>query len=145
MSDEDMFQQSQPDFRLPPSPPNVNVVSRSQPQPSDVLYHWVIMFHWDINNKFPFSMFVRSTFPDSEIPDSWYTFRLSEEYRLQKKYLRTLNGQYSVFCKVEKGNNYIKNSMTCQLGLSCLIHHFYSIIKMPLNVFLCHVLYIFFF
>lgn len=77
--------------------------SKSQPQPSGLNYHWVVLFQFDIENHEPFNMFLRSTFPESEVPESWYKFKLEDELRLLKRYFRTLNGEYAVFCKVEKG------------------------------------------
>lgn len=100
MSDEDLFlsqQESRPATVVP-------AVSKSQPQPSDVQYHWVVLFQFDIENNEPFSLFVRNTFSENEIPESWYRFRLEDDLRLLKRYFRTLNGEYAVFCKVEKGN-----------------------------------------
>lgn len=102
MSDEDFFQSSQKDIREP------NAVrdsggSKTQPQKSDVEYHWNVVFHWDIGNRTPFAIYPRAVFSDSEVPASWYAFKLRDDLRKKKIYIRMLNGNFSIFCKVEKG------------------------------------------
>ena len=83
------------------------VVTRpiTQPAPSEVEYHWAVLFNFDIGNIEPFSMFLRSTFKESEIPSRWFEYRLADDVRMKKLHIPTLNGQYSFFCKVEKGEH----------------------------------------
>ena len=100
MSDEDMFL-SQREERV--SAPIPAPSTSSQPLPTKVEYHWAVLFNFDIGNIEPFLMFLRSTFSEAEIPSSWFLYKLGDEIRLEKKHFPTLNGIYSVFCKVEKG------------------------------------------
>lgn len=104
MSDEDMFLSSQQDIR--PSTEVPSFISKSQPQKSDVEYHWVVLFHWSLENNQPFSVHLKSLFSDKEISDTWFSFKLRDDLRRKKIYMRMLNGKYSVFCKVEKGKNF---------------------------------------
>lgn len=100
MSDEDMFF-SQKDVR-----PKTNLpvfLSKSQPQKSDLEYLWNIVFQWDIGNKYPFSLQPISNFSESEVPSTWYLFKLRDDLRRKKIYVRALNGNYSIFAKVERG------------------------------------------
>ena len=103
MSDEDFFQSSQREIRKVAEVPRH--YSKTQPQPSDVEYFWVIVFHWDIENPNPFSLQHRNAFGESDIPKTWFIFKLRDDLRMKKKYYKVLNGHYSVFCKVEKGKN----------------------------------------
>ena len=100
MSDEDIFS-SQPDVR--PSTDVPVFVSKTQPQKSDVEYMWNVVFHWDLGNKTPFSLQPIANFCDSEVPDTWYIFKLRDDLRKKKIYVKMLNGKYSIFAKVEKG------------------------------------------
>lgn len=108
MSDEDLFfsqKEATSEKEVTPT------VSKSQPLPSVVEYHWVIVFHWCIENRDPFSVFLRNVFTEEELPRTWLEFKLSDENRLKKQYIRTVNGEYSFFCKVEKGK---KKKYNCQ-------------------------------
>ena len=99
-SEEDLFA-SQKDVR-----PHTNVpkfISKTQAEESNVEYFWNICFHWDIGNKNPFSLQPISNFTEKEVPPTWYLFKLRDDLRLKKVYVRMLNGEYSIFCKVEKG------------------------------------------
>ena len=99
-SDEDLFA-SQQDFR-----PTTNVpgfLSKTQPEMSEQEYLWVIAFHWDIGNTTPFTVQPICNFTESEVPSTWYSFKLRDDLRMKKIDVRMLNGSYSVFCKVEKG------------------------------------------
>ena len=102
-SGEDMFLSQKDVVR-----PRTNVpgfVSKSQPQQSEVEYLWNISFHWDIGNAHPFSLQPISNFTEKEVPSTWYSFRLRDDLRRERRYIRMLNGEYSIFCKVEKGKN----------------------------------------
>ena len=81
-SDDDMFQQS-----------------------STTNYFWFIAFQWDINEPEPFQIFVREYFGDEDIPDTWFSGRLTDENRAVKLQLNAVAGSnlYSIFAKVEKG------------------------------------------
>lgn len=99
-SEEDLFS-SQKDCR-----PSTNVprfVSKTQAKKSNVEYLWNISFHWDIGNTEPFSLQPIANFTEAEVPPTWYQFSLRDDLWLKKTYVRMLNGQYSIFCKVEKG------------------------------------------
>ena len=89
---------------------------------SDVNYHHVIIFSWDPNDENPFEIYQRNSFSSNEIPDDWYDSVLSSENRHQKLKLSGLRGhQYSVFCKIEKGNftnctNYVVSCFISKLN-----------------------------
>lgn len=114
MSDEDFFGPSQKEIRNSTEVPRF--ISKSQPKPSDVVYMWVVVFHWDIGNKDPFSLQCRSAFSAADIPETWYSFKLRNDLRKNKIRLDVLNGEYSVFCKVEKGNIKKKVVFVCWGG-----------------------------
>ena len=99
-SDEDLFA-SQKDLRSKTDVPTF--VSKTQPQSSEVEYLWIIAFHWDIGETSPFSLQPICNFTESEVPSTWYSFKLRDDLRLKKIDVRALSGQYSIFCKVEKG------------------------------------------
>lgn len=100
-SEEDMFLSQKDVIR-----PKTNVpefISKTQPEKSAVEYMWNIAFHWDIGNTTPFSLQPIINFNEGEVPATWYLFKLRDDLRMKKKYIRMLNGTYSIFCKVEKG------------------------------------------
>lgn len=101
MSDEDLFLSEKEG--APNSDEVPLFVSRSQPAKSEVEYLWNVVFHWDIGNKTPFSLQPIKNFTESEIPVSWYLFRLRDDLRKKKIFVTMLNGNYSMFAKVEKG------------------------------------------
>ena len=72
----------------------------------DTVYFWFIAFEWNVHEPQPFQIFVREYFGDDDIPDNWFTGRLTEEHRAVKLRLNAVASQsvYSIFCKVEKGN-----------------------------------------
>ena len=78
--------------------------SEDQPQ-SEVNYFWFIAFEWCVSEPKPFQIFVREYFGDDDIPDTWFSGVLTEEYRLIKLQLNAVagNNPYSIFAKVEKG------------------------------------------
>lgn len=92
---------SEKESRAPPTSEN-GAVSRSQPEKSEVEYLWNVVFHWDIGNQTPFSLQPIVNFSQSEVPATWYLFKLRDDLRLKKIYIKMLNGQYSIFAKVEK-------------------------------------------
>lgn len=99
-SDEDMFL-SQKETRISTE---VEVhMPKSQPQRSDVEYLWVVAFHWDIGDGNPFTLQPICNFTESEVPSTWYAFKLRDDLRKKKINVRMLSGEYSIFCKVEKG------------------------------------------
>ena len=99
MSDDDMFM-SQKELR---PTTDVPFVSKTQPEKSEVEYLWNVVFQWDIGNKEPFSLQPLCNFSESEVPPTWYQFKLRDDLRLKKIYVNLLNGQYSIFAKVEIG------------------------------------------
>ena len=76
---------------------------------SDTNYFWFIAFEWSVNEQKPFQIFVREYFGDEDIPDNWFTGRLTDENRAVKLQLHAIAGEnpYSIFAKVEKGKFYI--------------------------------------
>lgn len=100
MSDEDMFL-SQKEVRPVTDVPGF--VSKTQPEKSELEYLWYLVFHWDIGNKNPFSLQPVKNFAESEVPRTWLLFNLRDELRQAKIRVRMLNGEYSIFAKVEKG------------------------------------------
>ena len=70
---------------------------------SELVYHHLVLFSWDLDEEMPFEIYPRHAFSNNEIPDEWYTNVLSEEFRHQKLKLSGLRGQqYSVFCKIQE-------------------------------------------
>ena len=77
--------------------------SQPNPGPPKVIYHWVILFDWDLDNPEPFSIDVREHFTDC-IPDSWFRSNWKPQHRQQKVNMRMYPERtMSIFCKVEKG------------------------------------------
>ena len=72
---------------------------------SDTEYFWFIAFEWNIHEPQPFQIFVREYFGDEDIPDNWFTGKLTEDNRAVKLSLNAVAGMspYSIFAKVEKG------------------------------------------
>ena len=72
---------------------------------SDIVYFWFIAFRWHILEENPFVIFVRESFGDDDIPESWFTGVLTDEDRKIKLKLKPVSGDdpWSIFCKVEKG------------------------------------------
>ena len=72
---------------------------------SDTEYFWFIAFEWSIHEPQPFQIFVREYFGDEDIPDTWFTGRLSDENRAVRIRLNAVagNNPYSIFAKIEKG------------------------------------------
>ena len=77
-----------------------------EPQ-SDIEYFWFIGFEWSVLEPEPCQIFVREYFGDEDIPDSWFTGALSDANRAVKLKLNAVagNNPYSIFAKVEKGND----------------------------------------
>ena len=70
---------------------------------SEVTYHHVVLFSWDLNEEKPFEVYPRNAFSSNEIPEDWYLKELSPTCRQQKLKLSGLRGDfYSVFCKIEE-------------------------------------------
>ena len=76
---------------------------RPPAEKSDIEYLWYISFHWDIGNTHPFTLQPINNFTAEEVPTTRCNFKLRDDLRLKKIYVRMLNGDYSIFCKVEKG------------------------------------------
>ena len=85
--------------------------SESDPPPatqsqgaSSRVYSWVILFHFDENNEFPFSSVLLDNFKDSNFPFSVITGHLGLSDRLKPREFSRLPGpKYAVFAKVEQG------------------------------------------
>ena len=75
-----------------------------QPSPKDVVFHWIILYDWNLHNPTPFMIDLKEHFTDS-IPESWYRKKWESKHRHQKVKFRIFPERtMSVFCKVEKGN-----------------------------------------
>ena len=72
---------------------------------SDIEYFWFIAFEWNVHEPQPFQIFVREYFADEDIPETWFTGKLTDEYRAIKLSLNAVatKNPYSIFAKVEKG------------------------------------------
>ena len=67
-------------------------------------YFFVCLFEWSEDNPKPFFVVVREIFSSEEIPESWFTKKLTSFHRQQKTEFLSLEGKIlSVFCKCEKG------------------------------------------
>ena len=84
--------------------------NEDEPCDSDVEYFWFIGFQWNVLEENPFQIFVREYFGDDEIPDIWFSGKLSDTNRAIKLNLHAVAGPdlYSIFAKIEKGNLYVK-------------------------------------
>lgn len=68
------------------------------------IYHRVLLFNHDVQEKKPFSSFNRNMFSEEDIPKSWFTGPLSRTNRRKVLSLPSLGGgRYSVFAKIEIG------------------------------------------
>ena len=95
---------------------------------------WLVVFHWDVEDSEPFSLHVRNIFTDEEVPESWYAFMLKDDYRKKKIFLHALEGEYSVFCKVEKGTIFMPAAKRAFFVLSVwYFFHFYQELLMPIG------------
>ena len=71
-------------------------------QYSEVEYNWIVVFSWDVDNESPFEIYQKNAFSSNEIPEQWYTKKLTPTCRHQKLKLSGLRGDlFSVFCKIQ--------------------------------------------
>ena len=67
-------------------------------------YFFVCLFEWAENNPNPFFVVVREVFSDTDVPESWFTKKLTASHLQQKTTFMSLKDKIlSVFCKCEKG------------------------------------------
>ena len=67
-----------------------------------VEYFFLVTFNWDLLAGHPFQMSVLEVLTD--FPEEWIKGPLKNPFRLQKRRVMALGGgQYSLFCKVQKG------------------------------------------
>ena len=80
---------------------------------SDIVYHWFIVFQWNHKTETPFSIHVINPTFVNIIPQSWLSGKLEPKCRKQKLRIKTLSTKigYSIFAKIEKGNNIIYYSI----------------------------------
>lgn len=101
-SEEEFFASTQlPQSKSP-------VVSGSQ-KLSVVEYFFLVTFNWDLMIGSPFQINVLEVL--REFPEDWITGPLTRNNRLVKKKLKALGGQFSLFCKVQKGIFYLSGLM----------------------------------
>ena len=68
-------------------------------------YLWVILFHYDANNEYPFSTVSLEHFKGTNFPFQLITGHLGLDERLKPREISRLPGtKYCLFAKVEKGN-----------------------------------------
>ena len=80
---------------------------QSQPNPTKVVFHWVVVFDWNVHNPNPFIIDLRENFTGS-IPESWYRKKWEDDHRQQKVKLRIFPDRImSAFCKIEKGKIFV--------------------------------------
>ena len=83
------------------SPPSTQVSGVSKVQ-----YAWVVIFTWNVDLEYPFSIVRLTHFKNSNFPWTGITEEMTEEFRLCVRKFSNLPGQeYSVFCKIEHGMN----------------------------------------
>ena len=71
---------------------------------SNVMYHWVFLFHRDKDDETPFQSYVRSSLNEKELPRKWLTGPLSSISRKKVMHSKLFDQPYSVFLKVEIGS-----------------------------------------
>lgn len=97
-SEEDFFLATQ----LPPKSRKKRVVSDISSKLSVVEYFFLVTFNWDLMVGNPFQINVREVL--TEFPDEWIKGALVKSNRVEKIKINSFGGgQYSLFCKVEKG------------------------------------------
>lgn len=80
---------------------NSNVSNKSS-SGSVVEYFFLVTFNWDLMVGLPFEINVIEQIND--FPSEWIKGHLSNEYRQEKRPIAAFGGgNYSLFCKVEKG------------------------------------------
>ena len=70
----------------------------------DIQYHWVILFQHNISVKNPFQVYLISSFDEDEIRSVWLTDKFNCHERLRKCIFEGMDDEYSVFCRIERGN-----------------------------------------
>ena len=73
-------------------------------------YSWCIVFHYDVNDEFPFSVIKLEKFKGTDFPFDLITGHLGLADRLKPRNLPKFRGQiHCIFAKVEKGKFFISN------------------------------------
>ena len=71
---------------------------------SPTTYLWVILFLWELNEEFPFSVVPLHLFTKDDFPMDLITGPLPDQERVKPRELtKLLSKKYSVFAKIEKG------------------------------------------
>lgn len=103
-SDEDFFFATQ----LPSKKRERVSDDRPELSQSVVEYFFLITFNWNLMVDCPFELNVREKIKD--FPNSWIKGSLSNDKRIKKIRISALGGgEYSLFCKVDKGSIIIFN------------------------------------
>ena len=67
-------------------------------------YLWVVLFIWQLNEEFPFSVLSLDVFKGTEFPMYLINGPLSKKSRMDKYTLAKLAGKkYSIFMKIQEG------------------------------------------
>ena len=71
---------------------------------SSTRYLWVVIFVWQLNEEFPFSVVPLHIFENTNFPMHYITGPLNDSNRFAKLHLQKMVGNmYSIFCKIEAG------------------------------------------
>ena len=111
MSDVDIFSPGKsPVSRLSKSLPGGEKLSKTN-------YHWLLTFHCDPDDEFPFSHWISTLFRDGSVPTNWFKGKLTDEARMQNRTMPALPGEnsYRVFAKIEKGTCTVRIKETVEM------------------------------
>lgn len=95
-SQRDMFLSS-------PEPQSPEKLDSSLPSNLTYTYLWIVLFDWDENVEFPFTLYQVAVFPQTELKPCWLTGDLDLASRMKKMSFSGIPGKtFSLFAKVEK-------------------------------------------